>query len=104
MELAAGEFVRLHDGDDFFDAVQGGQMILVEVPLFADGADDGAELALGEMGLGAHAFDLSDDTVDGRLLGVWIHNDDQFQLRERVKGDDFSRWRGFLNSVGGHPS
>ena len=46
MKLAAGEFVRLHDRDDFFDAVQRCQMVLVDQPLFADRADDGSELPL----------------------------------------------------------
>ena len=50
MKLAAGEFVRLHDRDDFFHAVQRGQMVLVDESLFADGADDGAESALRQMG------------------------------------------------------
>ncbi len=43
LELAAGELVGLHDGDDFFYAVEGGEVVLVDEAFFADGADDGAE-------------------------------------------------------------
>ncbi len=96
VKLAAGEFVRLHDGDDFFDAVERGQVVLIDQPVFADGADDGAELALAEMRLASHPLDFGDDAVDGRLRRVLVHYDDQggisskkpgfFALPERKRG------------------
>src|SRR4051812_46579650 len=58
MKLAARELVRLHDRDDLFHALKARQVIDIERSLFADRADDGAELAAGEVGLGAHPFDL----------------------------------------------
>jgi len=67
VKLAAGELVRLHDGDDFFHAVQGRQMVLVDQPFLADGADDGAEAPLAEMRLASHALDFVDHAVNGRL-------------------------------------
>ena len=86
MKLAAGEFVRLHDGDDFFHAVEGRQMVLVDQAVFADGPDDGAELALAEMGLAAHPLDFGDDAVDGRLRRVLSHYDDQGGISSKNRG------------------
>ena len=51
MKLAAGEFIRLHDGDDLFDAGDGLEVFRVDFFFFADDADDGSELAAGEVRL-----------------------------------------------------
>ena len=87
VKLAAGEFVGLHDGDDFFHAVQAGQVCLVEGALFADGSDDGAELAAREMGFVAHSLNFRDDPVDARRIGGMIHDDNQARLLRPLAGN-----------------
>ena len=84
MKIAAGELVRLHDRNDFFNAVQGCQMILVDQSLFAHSPDDGAKPPLTEMRLAAHALDFADHAVDSRLGRVRIHDDDQGKSPRRT--------------------
>jgi hypothetical protein len=50
---------------------------LVEDAFFADCADDGAELPAREVGLSAHAFNFTDDAIDGGVGGAVVHDDDQ---------------------------
>lgn len=81
MELAAGEFVGFHDGDDAFDAIEGGEVILVDVSFFADGADDGSELTAREVWPRSHALDFGRDPVDGGVRCIGFHYDDHGTLR-----------------------
>jgi len=77
MKLAACELVRLHDRDDLLNPIQRSDMGLIDHTLFADRADDGAELPARKMGLAAHAFDLRDNAIDRLLRGVLSHHDNQ---------------------------
>ena len=75
VELAAGELVGRHDRDDLLDAIEGGEVVLVDDALFADCADDGAESAAREMGFAAHLLDLADNAVDRGLRHIGGHHD-----------------------------
>ena len=76
MEFSGGEFVGFHDGDDLFDAGDGLDVLGVDFDFLAHDANDGAELAAGEVGLEAEGFDLGGDVFDESFGGVGLEDDD----------------------------
>ena len=76
VELAAGEFVGLHDRQDLFDAIDGFEVLGINPALLADDADDGAELSAREVGLKAQGFNLRNDVIDESFGGFRFEDDD----------------------------
>src|SRR5262249_8538383 len=61
VELAAGELERLEDRQHLLDAGDGRERLGLQLVLVADDADDGAQLALAEVGLEAQLADAVED-------------------------------------------
>ncbi|MNK71396.1 hypothetical protein D3C87_908460 [compost metagenome] len=64
LDLARDELERTPDGDDFGDAVEGREGLRGNGALVADGPDDGAFDALGEVGLEPEGRELVDDVAN----------------------------------------
>src|SRR5262249_30488129 len=71
----AGEFERLENGDDFFDARDRGQRGIAHHVFFPDDADDRALDPTAHIGAQTHLVDAVDDVIDLFLCGMRLDDD-----------------------------
>ena len=84
VEIAAGKFERLEDAHDLLHAGQQLEVVILQRPVVAHHADDGALGTLGEMRLVAERLDLADDIAEISGACAALHDDDHGMIPPEI--------------------
>src|SRR5256886_2182370 len=76
LKLAAGKFERLSNAHDLAHAVEQFEVAVIEVAVYADGAEDGVRFAGGAVNVEAAGDEAVDDMLDLGVGGPFLHHDD----------------------------